>query len=123
MQHIFIVTMLGGALAGPLLSWPTQAQTSPSWTEQSAKAPDVVSVRDCRPPADAKEAQVLAFDKVTLEAKLAVSLGKDEFKVVTVKLWDHSQDPRPLSRRTSGTHLGSFTILESVIGKTPEGPA
>ena len=39
---------------------------------------------------------VLAFDQGSLEAKLAVSLAPDQFKVVTVKLWDRPQDPRPL---------------------------
>jgi hypothetical protein len=54
-------------------------------------------VRDCRPPAEAKEAQVLAFDKTSLEAKLAVSVGNGQFKVVTVRLWDRHDDPRPVA--------------------------
>ncbi len=68
---------------------------------QATNKPDLVeaegaSVRDCRPPADAKEAQVLAFDSTKLEAKLAVRLDKGEFKVVTVRVWDRPQDARPL---------------------------
>jgi hypothetical protein len=55
-----------------------------------------VSVRNCRRPADAKEAQVLAFDKTSLEAKLAVNIASGEFKVVTVRLWDRHDDPRPV---------------------------
>jgi hypothetical protein len=39
---------------------------------------------------------VLAFDKSTLEAKLAVTLEKGEFKVVSVRIWDRPQDARPL---------------------------
>src|SRR5215203_2748179 len=65
--------MLG--LAG-LLSVPAQAQTI-----SNSLTSEVVSVRECQPPADAKEAQVLAFDQTSLEAKLAVSVGKGEFKV------------------------------------------
>jgi hypothetical protein len=57
---------------------------------------DVSSVRNCRRPADAKDAQVLAFDKSSLEAKLAVSVGNGDFKIVRVKLWDHQSDPRPV---------------------------
>jgi hypothetical protein len=53
-------------------------------------------VRDCRRPAEAKEAQVLAFDKTSLEAKLAVSIGNGQFKVVTVRLWERHDDPRPV---------------------------
>jgi hypothetical protein len=56
-----------------------------------------VSVRDCRRPAEAKEAQVLAFDKTSLEAKLAVSVGNGQFKVVTIRLWDRHDDPRPVA--------------------------
>jgi hypothetical protein len=54
-------------------------------------------VRNCRRPAEAKEAQVLAFDKTSLEAKLAVSIGNGEFKVVTIRLWDRTDDPRPVA--------------------------
>ena len=78
------------------LGLPAQAQTGSRWTSSISTAPDGVSVRDCRRPADAKEAQVLAFDKTSLEAKLAVNLGDGQFKVVTVKLWDHSEDARPI---------------------------
>lgn len=87
MRRAFLMLML--------LSVPAHAQTSTRWNE-SGTAPDVISVRDCRRPADAKEAQVLAFDSTSLEAKLAVSLGKGEFKVVTLKLWDRHDDSRPV---------------------------
>ena len=84
--------MLGSAA---LLSVPAQAQTTANW-ERSSSPPEVVSVRECHPPADAKEAQVLAFDRTSLEAKLAVNMGKGEFKVATIKLWDRSEDTRPI---------------------------
>jgi hypothetical protein len=57
---------------------------------------DVSSLRNCRRPAEAKDAQVLAFDKSSLEAKLAVSVGDGDFKIVSVKLWDHQGDARPV---------------------------
>jgi hypothetical protein len=79
-----------------LLSLPARAQTGARWPDSNWTPPDVISVRTCRRPAEAKEAQVLAFDKTSLEAKLAVNLGNSEFKVVTVKLWDRSDDPRPV---------------------------
>jgi hypothetical protein len=93
MRRTLIFILLSGITALPLLSVPAQAQTSSSW---DTGGPQVVSSRDCRPPADAKEAQVLAFDRVSLEAKLAVSLEKGEFKVVSVKIWDRPDDSRPL---------------------------
>ncbi len=79
-----------------LLSLPAHAQTSTNWTTTTYTAPDAVSVRDCRRPAEAKEAQVLAFDKTSLEAKLAVSVGDGQFKVVTIRLWERHDDPRPV---------------------------
>jgi hypothetical protein len=80
-----------------VLSLPAQAQSAaPRWTDSSWTAPDAVSVRDCRRPAEAKEAQVVAFDKTSLEAKLAVTLGEGQFKVVTIRLWNRTDDPRPL---------------------------
>jgi hypothetical protein len=88
--------MRRACMAIMLLSLPAQAQTGARWTELNSTPPDVISVRTCRRPAEAKEAQVLAFDKTSLEAKLAVNLGSGEFKVVTVKLWDRSEDPRPV---------------------------
>jgi hypothetical protein len=80
-----------------LLAVPAHAQTIPSWATSISTPPDAVSVRDCRRPAEAKEAQVLAFDKTTLEAKLAVSVGDNQFKVVTIRLWDRHDDPRPVA--------------------------
>jgi hypothetical protein len=79
-----------------MLTLPAHAQTAPSWTSPSWTAPDAVSVRNCRRPAEAKEAQVLALDKTSLEAKLAVSVGDGQFKVVTIRLWDRHDDPRPV---------------------------
>lgn len=80
-----------------LLALPAHAQTNPPrWNESTWTSPDAISVRDCRRPTEAKEAQVLAFDRTSLEAKLAVNLGNGAFKVVTVKLWDRSEDPRPV---------------------------
>src|SRR5215207_11634543 len=88
MRHAFLSAML--------LTLPAHAQTPPSWTSPSWTPPDAVSVRDCRRPAEGKEAQVLAFDKTSLEAKLAVSVGDRQFKVVTVRLWERHDDPRPV---------------------------
>jgi hypothetical protein len=97
MRHTFGLLLLGGALAAPLLVAPAEAQTARTVRKEPTRtAADVVSVRGCRPPADAKEAQVLAFDKGSLETKLAVSMGKGEFKVVTIKVWDRPEDPRPV---------------------------
>src|SRR5215207_8545055 len=80
-----------------MLTLPSHAQTTPSWTSPNwAPSDDAVSVRNCRRPAEAKEAQVLAFDKTSLEAKLAVSVGEGQFKVVTVRLWESHDDPRPV---------------------------
>jgi hypothetical protein len=84
-------TFLLFLLTGLFTSMSAQAQLG-----TSNLTGEIASLRDCRPPADAKEAQVLAFDKGSLEAKLAVTLDKGEFKVVTVKIWDRPQDPRPL---------------------------
>jgi hypothetical protein len=95
MRHTYMLIVLSGTFPASMLNLPAQAQMNRSSAESVAPQ-EVTSVKDCRPPADAKEAQVLAFDKTTLEAKLAVSLLKDEFKVVTVKIWDRPQDPRPL---------------------------
>ena len=94
MRYTYTLIVLSGTFAASM-NLPAQAQMNRSSTE-SITPQEVTSVKDCRPPADAKQAQVLAFDKTTLEAKLAVSLLKDEFKVVTVKIWDRPQDPRPL---------------------------
>jgi len=79
------------------LPMPAHAQTATRFTESSWVTPDVISARDCRRPAEAKEAQVVAFDKTSLEAKLAVSLGEGQFKVVTIKVWSRTDDPRPLA--------------------------
>jgi hypothetical protein len=79
-----------------LLSLPAHGQTSSRLSEPSWASPDAISVRNCRRPAEAKDAQVLAFDKTTLEAKLAVSSGDGAFKVVSIRLWDRSEDPRPV---------------------------
>ncbi len=97
MRHTFMRIMLGGVLTAALLDAPARAQTpADARQEPGQAAADVASVRDCRPPADAKEAQVLTFDENNLEAKLAVNLGKGEFKVVTLRLWDRPEDPRPV---------------------------
>jgi hypothetical protein len=88
MRHAFLLIMV--------FCLPAHAQTAPRWTESSWTAPDAISVRSCRRPAEAKEAQVIAFDKTSLEAKLAVSVGDSQFKVVTVRLWDRRDDPRPV---------------------------
>ena len=98
MLRTFTLIMLGGSLAVPLLSSPIQAQTAPDARREPGKAAsDVTSVKGCSRPADAKEAKVLTFDEGSLTAKLVVSLGPGEFKVVTIKLWNHREDPRPVS--------------------------
>jgi hypothetical protein len=88
MRHVFTFVML--------LTLPAHAQTGGTWIS-TATPVDAVSVRDCRRPAEAKEAQVIALDKTSLEAKLAVSIGEGRFKVVTIKLWDRHDDPRPVT--------------------------
>ena len=95
MRHAFMT--LGGAILVALLSVPTQAQTARTVRRQPVPTvSDAASARGCPRPADAKDAQVLAFDKGSLEAKLAVSMGKGEFKVVTIRVWDRPDDPRPV---------------------------
>jgi len=92
-----MLIMLGGTLTAPLLSSPTQAQTATkARLETSQTASNDLSVRGCPRPSDAKEAKVLTFDEGKLEARLAVNLGSGEFKVVTIKLWNHRDDPRPI---------------------------
>jgi hypothetical protein len=89
MCRLSMLSLLSVGLAVPA---SVQAQVAPN-----PPAQDTISVRDCRTPSGAKDAQVLAFDKKSLEAKLAVALdGKGEFKVVSVRIWDRPQDPRPL---------------------------
>ena len=73
MLRSFMLIMLGGTLAAPLLSSPSQAQTA---TEGQA-APDIVSVRGCSRLADAKDAQVLTFDESSLEADALERLAAD----------------------------------------------
>ncbi len=91
------LSVLGGAVLAALLISPTQAQSVRTVRKPpSPMVSDAASVRGCPRPTDAKDAQVLTFDKGSLEAKLAVSMGKGEFKVVTIKLWDHPEDPRPV---------------------------
>ena len=88
MRYSFLLLMV--------LSLPAQAETARTWIPSGLTALDATSVRNCRRPAEAKDAQVLALDKSTLETKLAVSLGNGEFKVVTIKLWNRLDDPRPV---------------------------
>jgi hypothetical protein len=93
MSRASTLLMLGSSFATLLLCGASQAQSLSIGTEQ---APAAVSVRNCKPPSDAKDAQVLSFDKLSNEAKLAVTVGNDEFKLVTIKLPERSEDPRPL---------------------------
>jgi hypothetical protein len=95
MKGEFVLSGMGVFLSLQVTSASAQAPIGLGLTQPSGTQ-EVTSMRDCRPPTEVKEAQVLVFDKQSLEAKLAVSLGKDEFKVVTVKVWDRPQDPRPL---------------------------
>lgn len=88
--------MVRSLLLMVLLSLPAQAETSSTWSTSTWSVPDAVSVRACRRPAEAKEAQVLAFDKTSLEAKLAVSVEEGQFKIVTIRLWERHEDPRPV---------------------------
>jgi hypothetical protein len=85
-----------GFLLIMVLGLPAQAETVKTSIPSGVTAPDATSVRNCRRPAEAKDAQVLALDKDTLETKLAVSFGNGEFKVVTIKLWNRQDDPRPV---------------------------
>src|SRR5918911_3443903 len=97
MQHTSTLTMLGGAILAALLSSPVLAQTERTVRKEPSRTElDAASTRGCPRPADAKAAQVLTFDRGSLETKLAVSMGKGEFKVVTIKVWDRPDDPRPV---------------------------
>ena len=97
MKHMFRLSIVGGTVLAALLSSAAQAQTARAVRkEASPAASDATSVRGCPRPAEAKDAQVIAFDRGGLETKLAVSLGKGEFKVVTIRLWDRPDDPRPV---------------------------
>src|SRR5215203_5226585 len=90
-------TSQGCALAAPLLGLPAQAQTVAKISKAAAPgAPDTISVPGCARPADAKEAKVIDFDAGSSVARLAVNLGSGRFKLVTVKVWDSPNDPRPL---------------------------
>ncbi len=98
MRHTFKLSLLGGAILAALLISPAQAQTAMAVPKQpSPMASDAKSVRDCPRPTDAKDARVISFDKGSLQAKLAVSLGKGEVKVVSIRLWERPDDPRPVA--------------------------
>jgi hypothetical protein len=91
MRRILMLMLLSG---GTILPVVADAQVG---RPADSSGLEVVSARGCQAPGGAKEAQVLAFDKSTLEAKLAVAMdNKGEFKVVSVRIWDRPQDPRPL---------------------------
>src|ERR671927_24119 len=97
MQHTSMLTMLGGAILAVLLSSPIQAQSARTIRKEPSQTElDAAWTRGCPRPTDAKPAQVLAFDKDSLETKLAVSMGNGEFKVVTIRVWDRPEDPRPM---------------------------
>ena len=96
-MHSLRRTLIGCALAAPLLGLPAQAQTAAKVSKAAAPAaPDTISVPGCARPADAKEAKVIDFDAGSSVARLAVNLGSGRFKLVTVKVWDSPNDPRPL---------------------------
>ena len=98
MRHTSKLSLLGGAILAALLISPAQAQTARAVRKQpSPMATDAKSVRDCPRPTDARDTQVISFDKGSLEAKLAVSLGKGEVKVVSIRLWERPDDPRPVA--------------------------
>ena len=97
MRHTCKLSIVGSAILAALLSAPAHAQNARTVSKQpSPTVPDITSARNCPRPADAKDAQVLTFDKGSLETKLVVSLGKGEFKVVTIRLSDRPNDPRPI---------------------------
>ena len=97
MQHTSTLAMLGGAILTALLSSPIQAQSARTVRKEPSRTElDAAWTRGCPQPTDAKAAQVLAFDKDSLETKLAVSMGQGEFKVVTIRVWDRPDDPRPV---------------------------
>src|SRR5919202_2510108 len=97
MQHTSTLAMLSSAILTALLSSPIQAQTERTVRKEPSRTElDAASTRGCPRPADAKAAQVLTFDRGSLETKLAVSMGNGEFKVVTIRVWDRPEDPRPV---------------------------
>ena len=96
-MHSLTRTFIGCALTAPLLGSLAQAQPAANLSRTFGPgAPDPVAVPGCARPADAKEAKVIDFDAGSSVARLAVNLGPGRFKLVTVKVWDRPNDPRPL---------------------------
>ena len=107
--------LLLGALAGiSLLSVNSEAQTAP----QS----DFKSAPDCARPADAKEAKIIDFDATTSIARLAVNLGSDRYKVVTIKAWDVPEDPRRLIPVIEAARItqGNIQIYAPDLNRDPQ---
>src|ERR671939_2113859 len=97
MWHTFKLSLLGGTVAAAMLSVPAEAQTARTVRKEPTRTElDAASMRGCPRATDAKPAQVLTFDKGSLETKLAVSMGQGEFKVVTIRVWGRPDDPRPV---------------------------
>ena len=87
MQHTSTLAMLSSAILTALLSSPIQAQSARTVRKEPSQTElDAAWTRGCPRPTDAKPAQVLTFDKGSLETKLAVSMGQGEFKVVTIRV-------------------------------------
>jgi hypothetical protein len=78
-----------------MLALATQAQPAPSTRKLAAPPPSLGSVPNCPRPVEAKDAKVIDIDQTKAVARLAVNLGAGRFKVVTIKTWDHPDDPRP----------------------------
>jgi len=96
-MHSLTRTFIGCALTAPLLGSLAQAQPAANLSRTFGPgAPDPIAVPGCARPADAKEAKVIDFDAGSSVARLAVNLGPGRFKLVTVKVWDRPNDPRPL---------------------------
>src|SRR5215207_874770 len=126
-MHSLTRTLIGCALAAPLLSSPAQAQPAAKMSKAAAPAaPDAISVPGCARPADAKEAKVIDFDAGSSMARLAVNLGPGRFKLVTVKVWDSPNDPRPLkpvieaARITQGKLQFYTPVLNADPASAPE---
>jgi hypothetical protein len=92
-----IATLFGTALAAlPMLALAAEAQPAPSTRKVAATPPPSLgSAPNCPGPAESKDAKVIDIDHTKAVARLAVNLGAGRFKVVTIKTWDHPDDPRP----------------------------
>ena len=91
-QYAIAAGILAGML--PTAAHSQRLQATPS----SDGASDALrSALGCPRPADTRDAKVVDFDTTTGVARLAVRLGNDRFKLVTINPGESASDPRPLA--------------------------